>query len=341
MSDFAWTRLSEENLLQVRICDLGLRLEDTDLQDRVQELYGELENKGLSLRPRVYLGDEWFSPEGVPAIAIPFYLAHPRLMELENKFMLEVEGGTPDWCLRLLRHETGHCFDHAYQVSKKRKWRQIFGSPNEEYDPDNYRPRPYSQNFVRHLDNWYAQAHPDEDFAETFAVWLNPTSDWKKTYSRWKGALRKLEYIEELASKAKGEVPMASNSALSYSASRMKTTLGRYYQRRRREHADHYPDFYDRDLRSLFSGEPDLSKREYDAARFLKRNRKEIVNVVGRWSGAKKYTINSLLKELTLRCEEIGLRLGKSEDETRSAVVAYLSVSVTTYLFTGKFKRSV
>ena len=25
-----------------------------------------------------------------------------------------------------------------------------------------------------HLDPWYAQSHPDEDFAETFAVWLTP-----------------------------------------------------------------------------------------------------------------------------------------------------------------------
>ena len=150
----------------------------------------------LSFRPACYLGDEWFSPAGSPAIAIPFYLAHPRLKTLEMHQMLQVEGGTPEWCQQLLRHESGHAIDHAYRFSSRDDWRAVFGSPETEYAPETYQPRPYSNGFVRNLPNWYAQAHPDEDFAETFAVWLSSNS---RTMAR---ALSRLEGARETGVRA-------------------------------------------------------------------------------------------------------------------------------------------
>src|SRR5438309_601645 len=140
----AWVGLRDEELLQLRICDLHVRIEGSELAPRVGQLHEELAARGLPLRPSCYLGDEWFSPEGVAAIAIPFSLAHPRLKQLELHQMLEVEGGTPEWCQKLLRHECGHALDHAYKFSSRRKWHQLFGSPEEEYAPEHYRPRPYS-----------------------------------------------------------------------------------------------------------------------------------------------------------------------------------------------------
>jgi len=154
-------------------CYLHLRIEGSELEARVQQLYAELTARGVALRPDCYLGDEWFSPEGVPAIAIPFSLAHPRLKSLELRQMMEVEGGTPEWCMMLLRHECGHAMDHAWQFSRRTEWQQVFGGPESTYAPETYTPRAYSRGFVQHLPNWYAQAHPDEDFAETFAVWLS------------------------------------------------------------------------------------------------------------------------------------------------------------------------
>ncbi|MBI3665447.1 MAG: putative zinc-binding metallopeptidase [Acidobacteria bacterium] len=194
----SWVSLKDEDLLALRICDLGVRIEGSELEARVAQFYEELGARGLTLWPVCYLGDEWFSPAGVPAIAIPFYLAHPRLKALELRQMLEVEGGTGEWCLQLLRHECGHAIDHAYCFSSRRDWHKVFGSPHTEYTPDTYRPRPYSKSFVRHLDNWYAQAHPDEDFAETFAVWLTMSpEEWRQRYRGWK-ALDKLEYVDGL-----------------------------------------------------------------------------------------------------------------------------------------------
>jgi hypothetical protein len=336
-----WTTLKDEELLKLRICDLGLKIEESDLMDRVGQLHSELETRKLEFRPQVYLGDEWFSPEGMVAISIPFYLAHPRLKELEQKMMFEVEGGDPEWCQRLLRHEAGHCFDHAFRFSKRRKWRDLFGSPDQEYAPDMYHPKPYSKTYVQHLDNWYAQAHPDEDFAETFAVWLMPNSDWKKRYKSWPGALKKLEYVEELATEVSEKTPVPEKGTLPYQASRMKTTLAKYYAKRKKENETDYPDFYDGDLRLIFNGEKSLSKRDFGAAKFMQKKRKELVDSVAYWTGERKLPIETLVRKLIQRCDQLELRMGRGHADTHLQLSAYLATLVTHYLFTGKFKRRV
>ena len=100
---FAWSDLPDNELLKLRICDLHVRIQGSEVEDRVRDLHSELEARALPVRPDCYLADEWFSPEGSPLIAIPFYLAHPRLAKLERKFMREVEGGTDVECLRILK----------------------------------------------------------------------------------------------------------------------------------------------------------------------------------------------------------------------------------------------
>lgn len=341
MASDSWTSLKDDELLKLRICDLNLKIEESDLKDRVSQLSQELEAKNLIFRPKIYLGDEWFSPEGMLAIAIPFYLAHPRLKELEHRMMFDVEGGTPESCQKLLRHEAGHCFDHAYRFSKRRKWRDVFGSPDVEYAPETYHPKPYSRGFVKHLDNWYAQAHPDEDFAETFAVWLNPDTDWKKTYRSWKGALEKLTYIDSLATEVKTKEPIDERGTLPYQAARMKTTLGKYYAKRKKENETEYPDFFDGDLRRIFNGEPTLSKRDFSAAKFMHRARKEMIDSVAYWTGERKFPIERLVKKLVDRAEKLELRVGRAPADTHLQLSAYLATLVTHYLFTGKFKRTV
>ncbi len=337
----SWASASDDELLKLRICDLGVIVDGSELEERVAVLHGELLGSGLKLRPKVYLGDEWFSPEGMLAIAVPFYLAHPRLKALEQSMMLEVEGGNPGWCQKLLRHEAGHCFDHGYRFSKRKRWRDLFGSPDQEYAPEHYRPRPYSRSFVHHLDNWYAQAHPDEDFAETFAVWLTPGRDWRAEYRKWPMALEKLKYLEKLALEVAAQEPHAEAGSLPFAASRMKTTLGKYYARRKKEHAEAYPDFYDIDLKRIFNGASSLPKRESSAHRYMVRHRKEILDSVSYWSGERKITVEGLIRKLAHRCESLDLRLGKPEAQTHLEVSAYLASLVMHYQFTGKFKRTV
>lgn len=329
----------DDELLAMRICDLGVRIEGSELEPQVAGLHAELAARGVLLQPPCYLADEWFTPVGQPVIAIPFYLAHPRLKALEMRQMLEVEGGTPEWCQQLLRHECGHAFDFAYQFSARKKWRQLFGEPDAETTPDIYRPRPYSKNFVRHLANWYAQAHPDEDFAETFAVCLGtPEREWRARYRGWK-ALEKLTYVDELIKEAATLPPPKPSGKRHISdATRLRKTLGRYYAERRKQFAEDYPDFYDADLRAIFSrSEPG----EESAARFMRKIRMTMVSSLVRWTGQRKYTVDRLVRRLTLRCESLGLPAPRDEARIMLELASYLAALVTNHLHTGRFKRSV
>src|SRR5882724_6716336 len=298
--------LSDDELLQMRICDLKLKIPGTELESRIQTFYSELAAKGIAFKPLCYLGDEWFCPEGCATIAIPFYLAHPRLKRLEEKMMMEVEGGTEAWCMSLLRHEMGHVLNHAYLLEKEKRWQKLFGPPSLEYS-ESFRARPYSKRFVRHLGGWYAQSHPEEDFAETVAIWLTPDLDWKQQYKDWK-ALEKLEFVDQLMGKLAGKPPTVHSKARMSEASRLSSRLALYYKRRRKLYAQDFPEFFDADLHKLFVDAATAPENERAAA-FLRRSRKMILHAVSTWTGEPKYTLSELLRALTDRCAELDLRL--------------------------------
>ena len=271
-----WADWPDEKLLELRMCQLGVSIEASVLEDRIAELQAELDERGLpAFKPHFWLSDEWFSPDGVPGVAIPFYLAHPRLERLERAYMLEVEGGTPDWCMRILRHEAGHAIDNAYKLRLRRRRQQIFGPSYKAY-PQFYDPKPYSKSFVLHLDSWYAQSHPDEDFAETFAVWLNPDSDWRQRYKDWP-ALRKLEYMDEVMAEIAGQPARVRTRRRVEPLERLHTTLGRHYAKKREHYGLDSPDFYDSDLLNLFSDDARYAGNP-SAARFV-LNRRDAASV--------------------------------------------------------------
>lgn len=328
-----FSALDDDALLKMRICDLGLKIAGTELEGRIDKFYAELAAKDIALKPICYLGDEWFCPEGSATIAIPFYLAHPRLKRLEAKMMMEVEGDTEAWCLRLLRHEMGHVLNHAYLLQKHKRWQQLFGPPSLEYS-ESFRARPYSKRFVRHLDGYYAQSHPEEDFSETFAIWLTPEIDWRQQYRGWK-ALEKLEYVDQLMKQLAGKPPLVFSKKKISDASRLRSRLGAHYRRRRRTYAQDFPDFFDADLRKLFVTAANAPDNER-AATFLRRSNKLILNAVSAWTGEPKFTISRLLRALTERCAELDLRL-KSQSAAVE-VAAYLATLAAHYRLTGKFK---
>ena len=226
--------MSDAALLEVRLCDLDLKLRGTELEANVSTLLKELARRELKARPHCWLSTEWFSPDGVPGFAIPFYLAHPRLMQLEQRQMHEIEGGTTRSCMQLLRHEAAHALDSAYGLHRRAEWREVFGPWTTPY-VRHYRPRPYSKRFVRHLDRWYAQSHPAEDFAETFAVWLDPSSRWRSRYKGW-AALEKLRYVDRSMREIAGKRPPVRSKEKVEPLSELETTLGEYYERKQKRY---------------------------------------------------------------------------------------------------------
>ena len=201
-----WETLSDEEILQMRLRDLGLEIDGSAVEPFTRRLDEELDAAGIRFHPPCYFADEWLCPEKVPIIGIPFYLAHPRLKHIEKKMMFEAEGGTEESCMKLLRHECGHALSYAYDLYKKTRWRELFGRVSARY-LNSYCAQPYSRRFVIHLEDNYAQSHPDEDFAETFAVWLAPNSGWQTKYADWP-VIKKLRYIDSVFKKIGGKDPL-------------------------------------------------------------------------------------------------------------------------------------
>jgi hypothetical protein len=333
-----WTTLRDEDLLEQRIARLGLKLDETPLRPLIQQLYDELSQKGLLFHPPCELGDEWFVPVGLPVIFIPFFLAHDRLRQLEKKVILDVEGGTPEAFMKLIRHEAAHAYSYAYRFVRKQKWQQTFGKSSAEETPSFYRPRPYSRSFVMHLEDWYAQSHPDEDFAETFAVWLTPGLDWRARYRGWR-ALQKLEYVDELMRSLAGKppLPMPKYRAADYDCLNVK--LKTYYAAKRRENEHSFPDFYDNDLRRLFDAGAAGDGR-VKASAYLRGRRRELEGAICQWTNESKYRVNQLVKKLIDRCDELNLYVLAQDPKEELQVSAYITTLVMNHLFTGKFKRT-
>ena len=331
-----WLRFPDEDLLQLRICDLGLQIEGTALEERIERLGEELEQRGIRFRPHFWLSAEWFSPDGVPGIAIPFYLAHPRLARLERNQMLEVEGGTEDWCLRILRHEVGHTLDTAYRLHRSKQYVKLFGKYSDPY-PEHYYPKPYSRNYVLNLEPSYGQAHPAEDFAETFAVWLKPRSNWRTTYEGWP-ALRKLEYVSELMDEIGSQKPLVRSREQVEPLRTLRMTLGEHYARKRELYGVNLPNLYDQHLRRLFSEAPaNLAQpaAQPTAATFLRRNRAELRRTIAHWTGEYQYTIDQVLEEMIARCEELNLYMDRPPDQAKLDAMVLVTVQTMNYLHGG------
>ena len=321
-----WQHLPDEELLKFRVRDLGLGIEGTWLEPRINELYAELDARGIKFRPACYLASEWLCPDRVPLIGIPFFLAHARLKQLELKMMLEVEGGSDASCLKLLRHEAGHAVNYAYRLYRRTRWRQVFGPFSQPY-PEVYFPQPYSKRFVMHLDYNYAQRHPDEDFAETFAVCITPGSNWQRRYRGWP-AMKKLLYVDRLIERIAAAAPAATDGEAMFSAARMTSTLGQYYDRRRRYLREDFPGFYDPGLAKLFVGSNEAPAAAA-AWTFLRRWRRQIVDAVCMWTGDRKFDVNALLGLLIRRAQAMKLHLKKGETETASEAAAFVTAAMS------------
>ena len=335
---FKWSDISDERLLDMRICDLPVRIKGSFLEPHIKRLYYELNERGIRFKPHVWLSAEWFTPDGVPGFAIPFYLAHPRLMKLERQHMLEVEGGT-DWeCMQILRHEAGHALDNAFRLHFKRRWRDLFGSFTQPY-PESYKPKPNSRQYVLHLDAWYAQAHPAEDFAETFAVWLRPNSRWRRRYKGWP-AVRKLEYINDLMTEIAGTRPKNRVRRKIERLPEIRITLREHYDRRRQKYAFEWLAFYDTDLRRIFSNEPRHAARP-TAANFLRRLRREAGQLIAEATGVHKYAIDHVLGLMIERAKDLKLRVAGSEKEAKQQVMIMLTVQTMNVVHSGYHRISL
>jgi hypothetical protein len=323
-----------QEILTKPIKELGLKLEGSPLERYVLKLYRELERKGLKrFRPACYLTDEWGCPSGEPVIGMPFYLADPKLARLEKE-MNDLEDERE--IMMYLRHEAGHAFNYAYELYKTPEWRDLFGPFRRPYR-DDYRPVPFSRRFVRHIAGWYAQKHPDEDFAETFAVWLTPGSQWRRKYRHWAGALAKLRFIDRIARKVRDVAPAREIGATDITVDEMETTVGEFYDEKLAQQSPvELP--LDTDLVDIFKVSSRRLKGIRPAADLLRENRKAIIDKVAYWTGVARPLVKDLVEAMAARVAALNLKADvKSEREHLTEVTVYATALAMNYLARGKF----
>ncbi len=327
-----WARLADEDLLDLRLCDLDLSIEGTSLETRLARLHDELKRRGLRFRPYVWLSTDWFTPDRATGFAIPFYLAHPRLQRLEHKIMREVEGGTQDWCMRIMRHEAGHALDNAYRLHWKKKWREVFGRFSEKYE-SSYTPDPTSREYVQNLPFWYSQSHPAEDWAETFAVWVQPGNRWRRRYEGWP-ALRKLEFVDELMQEIRNKPMSVRTRAKDEPLREVKMTLRDYYERKRQHYEDESTPAFDGQLLRLFRVRENGHRRT-TAVSFFRRHRRRLVRHVSSTTGQSAYIVDHVIVEMARRGRTLRLEMRNSEQDTLLDAGILLTSLTMQFLYGG------
>jgi len=329
----------QEALLQRKIAELDLKLEGTRLEQLIERLYGELQAAGIKLRPPVYLSDEWGCPDGMPIIGVPFYLADEKLTRLEDEMREGVEAESDEEILRYLRHEAGHAFNYAYELYKTDSWHKLFGPYSRPY-VDEYTLKPFSHNFVRHLSGWYAQKHPDEDFAETFAVWLTPDSNWREAYKNW-GCYPKLVYVDEAVQTFGQANPVVTAAGYNTVEECLYRSLADHYGSLR-DPLIEIPPYLDSALRDIFNmpASSKSAKETIQAAAFIDTHRRVILGSVAHWTGLNDAAIRAVLRHLRERCKHLNLRVPLNEKTTLVEFVVLVTTLCMNKLHKGEFVGS-
>ena len=321
----------ETPVVQTRICDLGLKIEGSSVEGMVQRLYRELEAKKIrKFRPACYLTDEWGCPSGEPVIGIPFYLARPDLAQIEKENN-DLEDSRE--IMKYLRHEAGHAFNYAYKLHRTLEWKALFGPYRRPYR-DNYRPVLFSKDYVRYLPGWYAQKHPDEDFAETFAVWMTPRSNWRKKYRGW-GAMAKLRYMERIAKEVGNADPLRKRGSPDITVAEMEMTVGEFYRHTTEQVS--LPDVnLDSDLMAIFSASR-RHKTSEPAGAFLRRNRKALADHIAAWTAMQRPMVRKLMEAVEKRSDELELKIDRrKEAESLSEFTVFVTTLVMNHMARGK-----
>jgi len=316
------TRFHETNLWSTPIRDLGLQIAGTRLEPIVAEFEAELLAAGIRrLKPRLYLSTEWGVGFETTAIAIPFYLARADLTALQAERVGHVEGFNRADILRYLRHEMGHVMNYAYRLYDREEWVRLFGSITQPYEEE-YHPEPFSRRYVRHLPGWYAQKHPDEDWAETFAVWMTPGLDWKGEYGGWPIACGKLEYCARAMAELGDAEPLVTDDELDEDVGELEYSVEQFYGSAAASAVD-LPPGLDGALKAIFEDldDPDAEVASLqDAGRLIERFETELMANVYRWTGHFPERTRPLVRHLAERARQ--LRLGYPDAREHSAVVA-------------------
>lgn len=332
----------EQSFRKKPIRDLQLAIEGTRIEPLVKTFEQELLAVGIArLRPRFYLSTEWGVPFGTIAIGIPFYLAHPDLIAVHAQEVGHIEGYSDADILKYFRHEMGHVVNYAYKLYEQEDWIDMFGSITQPY-LEEYRPEPFSTRYVQHLPGWYAQKHPDEDWSETFAVWMTPGGGWQDAYANWEEALEKLQFCDQLMRKLGNTDPLVTQVDLDEDVKDLTYSVDEYY-------VDFapvtvaVPAGLDGALKAMFEdfGHPESSAPQVPriaASRLMQKLERSLMANVFRWTGHFPEQTRLLLRHFAKRADELKQVYPEDREvEVTVALTTLITSLATTYVHRGTY----
>lgn len=343
LADEASLRLE---LLNTPISSLDLSLRGSPLLSRsLRWLRRDLKRVGIRLRPNFYLSDEYGCVEGSANVGIAFWDASEPLRRL-------VKGVRGDWntaddVMALLRHECGHAFCYSYKLYQERDFRRLFRVRGHffrtypEHDRYEHTCNPWSRDYVNPCGDHYAQKHPDDDFAETFAVWLDPHSHWRMSYAHKPGALRKLEYVDQTVRELGRSDPPVPNDrrALHLPVEEMTQTVGEFLRTTGRQLRDRAQTYFDRDLEEIFPPRARRRNGHLRAADFLAEHRRQITDRVVYWTGEREDIVRALLRKVQGRAEALDLLLPRRRrEEALVELTSYITTLTMNYAHRSRFR---
>jgi hypothetical protein len=334
--------LQEAKFRTAPIRDLHLKIEGTRLEPLIRRFEEECRQAGIRrLRPQFHLSTEWGVPFGTIVIGIPFYLAHPELLSVHSELVGHVEGVSDADILRYFRHEMGHVVNYAYKLYEDEEWVKLFGSMTQPYVED-YRPEPFSSRFVLHLPGWYAQKHPDEDWSETFAVWMTPGRDWRSGYASWGKALAKLEYCDRKMAELADRPPLVETVELDEDVGELALSVDQYYQGVAAEGAE-LPAGLEGSLRAMFEnlGEPEASDPSVPrvaASHLIRRLERNLMADIYRWTGHFPERTRMLLRRLAQCADDLQQVYPQDRElEVATALTTFVTSLATNYVHRGSY----
>ncbi|MBI3287362.1 MAG: hypothetical protein HYZ68_04870 [Chloroflexi bacterium] len=331
-------------LLTTPIHLLGLPIKGTFLEVAIRRVRGDMRRAGIQIEPFFYLSDGYGTIERTTNIGLGFYDCHPLLQELNEEYRGWRHSEAD--ILHLVRHEVGHAFGYAYKLYRTPEFRRVFKVRRDflrSYPPaDRYHPNPWSRDFVNPSRDHYAQKHPDDDFAETFAVWLKPRQDWRRRYRSKPGALTKLEYVEWAVRSYRREPPAIKNDPTKIVApvEELTTTVAQLFRVRPTKYRRKATGYIDPDLRELFwPAAPRNHRSGYrPASRFLRQHRQALVAQVSHWVGVEPVVVGDLVSKCISRADVLQLQVPKDQEmRVLVAVVSYLTTLCANYAARGKY----
>jgi hypothetical protein len=335
-------------LLLTPLSRLPISLVDGPVGQALYQIHEDLKRTRMrKFEPGFYLSTGYGTVEGTTNIAVGFYDTHPLIRELHREYRKWLYN--PEEILAVLRHEIGHAFCYAYKLYRRKDFRETFnvrGHFFRTYPVTNRyveRANPWSRDFVNPMGDHYAQKHPDEDFAETFSVWLTPHRNWRREYRRYPGALKKLVFVDSVVRELRYAEPELENDPfmLDEPIAKSSMTLAQFLKASVVRYRRSATGFVDSDLRKLFRRLPSqiaLHRNYQMADEFIREYRPFLLNRVSSWVGADPLVAKDLLDKCQHRAKELRLALYKMDRERKLVELAcYISLRCTLYASTGSF----